>query len=85
MSKPRILIGMEGGRVTQIASNTDIEYVVVNYDPIDIDEDDNPIEGIYSQNILFKTGEAYKLLDNSKYPLSDSEKMVKNFLKESNF
>ena len=81
--KPRIIITIEGGICQKVESNTDIEYIVVDYD--DSSEDGVIITGPSKQERLFRGGYAYKLLENSKLPISEEETVVIAHLKEYGF
>lgn len=41
MNKPKICIVIEGGVLQSVISNQDIEYVLVDYDNVEIDENEN--------------------------------------------
>lgn len=70
MSKPKIIISVEGGIVTNVASNTDIEVAILDYD------NEIVIDAIYGQDNLFKNGEGYKEAEDSE---------AAKFLKNINF
>lgn len=82
MSKPKVLITVEGGIVQSVDSNCDIELVIVDYDDDNLEEPVIIAHG--KQDSLFKTGESHKAFE-TEYPLSDEEKQVYEFLKKIKF
>jgi len=81
MSKPRVLITMEGGIIQSIASTTDIDIIINDYD--NDEEEDQIIRTVPDE--IFKPGEAYKLIRDTDFPLSNSEQLLKEYLKDEKF
>jgi len=83
MSKPKVLITVEGGIVQSVSSNTAIDIVIVDYDLDAVDP--VSISGPFDPDEYFNDEEAYKLLDDSEFPLSEEEESVKTYLKNIKF
>ena len=79
MSKPKIVITIEGGMVTTMSSNTDVEMIILDYD--NPENGGKIVDGIHFQDKLFRNGEAYKLISGE----SDEEIEALEFLKDINF
>jgi len=81
-SKPKIIITIEHEGISSIVSNTDIEYIIVDYS-----YDDVNINGPNKQDKLFINGKAYKLIEDKdiNLPISEEETEVITHLKECKF
>lgn len=78
MSKPKLLIIIDGGNLQFIAATEDLDIAVIDYD--NIAGGDTP--GIYEIDAKFIAGEAHTLLGES--PLL-YKKIAKTFLKDTEF
>lgn len=82
MDKPKICIVIEGGLVQSVISNQDIEYVLVDYDNVQIDE--NLIENSYIDiNVMeqdLKTDNIWSCFDGIGI-----DRFVKKSLQKLNF
>jgi len=85
MSKPKVIITLDGGVFVDLCSNTDVEYVVIDYDK----HSDEPviIHGPHKQDHLFRNGKSYELWENRdiSLPISEEETEVICHLKECKF
>jgi len=81
MSKPKVLIILEGGNISSIGTNMDMDIVVNDYD--------NPEEDqiwVESPDEIFNDGEAYKLIKpDGRFPLSMQEQLLREYLKDELF
>lgn len=83
MCKPKILITVEGGMVQSVTSNTDVDVIIIDYD---VEDPENPVSIQHGpQDDLFANGKAYKAIEDGKFPISEEEREVLEYLKEVKF
>ena len=82
MTKPRILITVEGGLIQSIASTVDLDIIINDYDIME-EHEDQIIRT--TPDTIFRAGEGHKLIVENGYPLSSAEQLIKAYLKEEKF
>jgi hypothetical protein len=80
-NKVKVLIVVDGGSITFVGANAEIEVVIVDYDNIEIGEE--PIIEYGYQDNIFEDGQAFDSIDN--FPLSQKEIEVRTKLKDIKF
>jgi len=80
MSKVKLIIQVRVGNVINVSSTQDINYVIVDYDNIDVGEE--PVKDVYGQDAIFEPGEAHRLFTDASDP---QEMEIKDALKVLKF